>query len=109
MIDHLCGSSRVAIEVWPFSIVCLVQNHHMWQPKAGIVNVRHRPNRDFGFTDVDRVENIRRVCEVSKLVLEAGLITPVSFSSRFASERMTMRSMLEEGEFIEIYGDAPLE
>ncbi len=72
-------------------------------------NVRHGLNRDLGFTDADRVENIRRVGEVSKLMLEAGVITLVSFISPFASERTMVRSMLEEAEFIEIYVDTPLE
>ena len=72
-------------------------------------NVRHGLNRDLGFTDADRVENIRRVGEVSKLMLEAGVITLVSFISPFASERTMVRTMLEEGEFIEIYVDTPLE
>ena len=72
-------------------------------------NVRHGLNRDLGFTDADRVENIRRVGEVSKLMLEAGVITLVSFISPFASERAMVRSMLDDGEFIEIYVDTPLE
>ena len=72
-------------------------------------NVRHGLNRDLGFTNADRVENIRRVGEVSKLMLEAGMITLVSFISPFASERAMVRSMLESGEFIEIYVDTPLE
>ena len=72
-------------------------------------NVRHGLSRDLGFTDADRVENIRRVGEVSKLMLEAGMITLVSFISPFGSERAMVRSMLENGEFIEIYVDTPLE
>ena len=72
-------------------------------------NVRHGLNRDLGFTDADRVENIRRVGEVSKLMLEAGVITLVSFISPFASERAMVRGMLDDGEFIEIYVDTPLE
>ena len=72
-------------------------------------NVRHGLNRDLGFTDADRVENIRRVGEVSRLMLEAGMITLVSFISPFASERDMVRSMLEDGEFIEIHVDTPLE
>ena len=72
-------------------------------------NVRHGLNRDLGFTDADRVENIRRIGEVSKLMVEAGMITLVSFISPFASEREMARAMLEEGEFIEIYVDTPLE
>ena len=72
-------------------------------------NVRHGLNRDLGFTDADRVENIRRIGEVSKLMLEAGMITLVSFISPFTSERTMVRNMLEDGEFIEIYVDTPLE
>ena len=60
-------------------------------------NVRHGLNRDLGFTDQDRVENIRRVTEVSKLMVEAGLITLVSFISPFASERDSARKALGEG------------
>ncbi|MEM7570727.1 MAG: sulfate adenylyltransferase subunit CysN [Pseudomonadota bacterium] len=71
-------------------------------------NVRHGLSRDLGFTDADRVENIRRVSEVSKLMADAGLITLVSFISPFRSERRMARSMMEEGEFIEIHVDTPL-
>ena len=66
-------------------------------------NVRHGLNRDLGFTDQDRVENIRRVTEVSKLMVEAGLITLVSFISPFASERDGARQAMGEGEFIEVF------
>ncbi|MEP3275117.1 MAG: sulfate adenylyltransferase subunit CysN [Stappiaceae bacterium] len=72
-------------------------------------NVRHGLNRDLGFTDVDRVENIRRVAEVSKLFVDAGLITLVSFISPFRSERRMAREMLENDEFIEIFIDTPIE
>jgi len=71
-------------------------------------NVRHGLNRDLGFTDEDRVENIRRVAEVAKLMVDAGLIVLVSFISPFRSERRMARAMVEDGEFIEIYVDAPL-
>ena len=71
-------------------------------------NVRHGLNRDLGFTDADRVENIRRVSEVSNLNMEAGLITLVSFISPFAAERQMAREMVGEGAFIEIYIDTPL-
>jgi bifunctional enzyme CysN/CysC len=71
-------------------------------------NVRHGLNRDLGFTDADRVENIRRISEVSKLMVEAGLITLVSFISPFAAERQMARDMFEEGEFVEIFVDTPL-
>jgi bifunctional enzyme CysN/CysC len=72
-------------------------------------NVRHGLNRDLGFTDVDRVENIRRVAEVSKLMIEAGLLVLVSFISPFRAERRMARSLVEEGEFIEVFVDTPLE
>lgn len=72
-------------------------------------NVRHGLNRDLGFTDADRVENIRRVAEVSKLMADAGLIVLVSFISPFRAERRMARDMLEAGEFIEVHVDTPLE
>jgi bifunctional enzyme CysN/CysC len=71
-------------------------------------NIRHGLNRDLGFTDADRVENIRRVAEVAKLMADAGLIVLVSFISPFRSERLMAREMLEYGEFIEIFVDTPL-
>jgi bifunctional enzyme CysN/CysC len=71
-------------------------------------NVRHGLNRDLGFTDEDRVENIRRVAEVAKLMVDAGLIVLVSFISPFRSERAMARSLLETGEFVEIFVDVPL-
>jgi len=71
-------------------------------------NVRHGLNRDLGFTDTDRVENIRRVAEVSKLMADAGLITLVSFISPFRAERAMARELLPKGEFFEVYIDAPL-
>jgi bifunctional enzyme CysN/CysC len=71
-------------------------------------NVRHGLNRDLGFTDADRVENIRRVAEVSKLMVDAGLITLVSFISPFRAERRMARELVEEGEFVEIYVSTPL-
>ncbi len=72
-------------------------------------NVRHGLNRDLGFTDQDRVENIRRVGEVARLMSDAGLIVLVSFISPFRSERRMARELMEEGEFIEIFLDTPLE
>jgi bifunctional enzyme CysN/CysC len=72
-------------------------------------NVRHGLNRDLGFTNADRVENIRRVAEVSKLMVDAGLIVLVSFISPFRSERRMAREKLETGEFIEIFIDTTLE
>jgi bifunctional enzyme CysN/CysC len=72
-------------------------------------NVRHGLNKDLGFTEVDRVENIRRIGEVSKLMLDAGLIVLCSFISPFAAERRMVRDLVEVGEFIEIFVDTPLE
>ena len=72
-------------------------------------NVRHGLNRDLGFTDADRVENIRRVANVSKLMADAGLITLVSFISPFRSERRMARHMMDDGEFFEIHVNTPLE
>ncbi len=71
-------------------------------------NVRHGLNRDLGFTDVDRVENIRRVAEVARLMADAGLIVLVSFISPFKSERLMARERMAEGEFIEIFVDTAL-
>jgi bifunctional enzyme CysN/CysC len=71
-------------------------------------NVRHGLNRDLGFTDADRVENIRRVGEVAKLMTDAGLIVLTAFISPFRAEREMARSMLPAGEFIEIFIDTPL-
>jgi bifunctional enzyme CysN/CysC len=71
-------------------------------------NVRHGLNRDLGFTDADRVENIRRVAETAKLFADAGLIVLVSFISPFRSERAMARELVQDGEFIEIFVDAPL-
>lgn len=71
-------------------------------------NVRHGLNRDLGFTEVDRVENIRRVSEVAKLMLDAGLITLVSFISPFRAERDMARDLAGDGNFLEIFVDAPL-
>jgi bifunctional enzyme CysN/CysC len=72
-------------------------------------NVRHGLNRDLGFTDADRVENIRRVAETAKLFADAGLIVLVSFISPFRSERNMARELMGEGEFIEVFVDTPLE
>ena len=71
-------------------------------------NVRHGLNRDLGFTDADRVENIRRVANVARLMSDAGLITLVSFISPFRSERQMARNMMPDGEFVEIFVDTPL-
>jgi bifunctional enzyme CysN/CysC len=71
-------------------------------------NVRHGLNKDLGFTDADRVENIRRVAEVSRLMMDAGLIVLVSFISPFRAERRMARELVGEGEFLEVFVDTPL-
>ena len=72
-------------------------------------NVRHGLNKNLGFTEVDRVENIRRVAEVAKLMVDAGLIVSTAFISPFRAERQMARALLAEGEFIEIFVDTPIE
>jgi bifunctional enzyme CysN/CysC len=72
-------------------------------------NVRHGLNKDLGFTEVDRVENIRRVAEVARLMVDAGLIVLTAFISPFRSERALARGLLDEGEFFEIHIDTPLD
>jgi bifunctional enzyme CysN/CysC len=72
-------------------------------------NVRHGLNKDLGFTDADRIENIRRVGEVAKLMADAGLIVITAFISPFRAEREMVRAMLAEGEFVEIFVDTPLD
>ena len=72
-------------------------------------NVRHGLNRDLGFADADRVENIRRVGEVAKLFTQAGVLVLCSFISPFRAERRVVRELLPEGEFIEIFVDTPIE
>jgi len=72
-------------------------------------NVRHGLNKDLGFTDADRVENIRRVGESAKLMVDAGILTLVSFISPFISERRLARTLVDEGEFIEVFVNTPLE
>ena len=71
-------------------------------------NVRHGLNKDLGFTDADRVENIRRIAEVAKLMVDAGLIVATAFISPFRAERQMARALLAEGEFIEVHIDTPL-
>ncbi len=72
-------------------------------------NVRHGLNKDLGFTEADRIENIRRVGEVAKLMTDAGLIVITAFISPFRSERDMVRSMMQPGEFVEVFVDTPLE
>jgi bifunctional enzyme CysN/CysC len=72
-------------------------------------NIRHGLNRDLGFTEADRVENIRRIGEVAKLMTEAGLIVLCSFISPFRAERRMVRELVGDGEFVEVFVDTPLE
>ena len=72
-------------------------------------NVRHGLNQDLGFSDGDRIENIRRISEVAKLMVDAGLVVLTSFISPFRAERDMARRMLDEGDFVEIFVDTPLE
>lgn len=72
-------------------------------------NVRHGLNRDLGFSDADRVENIRRVAEVSKLFVDSGMIVIVAFISPFRAERKLARDMVQQGEFLEVFVDTPIE
>src|SRR5690606_19359728 len=71
-------------------------------------NVRHGLNRDLGFTDEDRVENMRRVAHVARLMTDAGLIVLVSFISPFRAERDSARALFDDGDFIEVFVDTPL-
>jgi len=84
----------------------LAMGHHTYILDGD--NVRHGLNKDLGFTDEDRVENIRRVAEVAKLMVDAGLIVLVSFISPFRAERRMAREMFGEGEFLEVFVDTPL-
>ena len=72
-------------------------------------NVRHGLNKDLGFSDKDRVENIRRVGEVARLMVDAGLIVMTAFISPFRADRKMVRSLFEPGQFIEVYVSAPLD
>jgi len=85
----------------------VAQGRHTYVLDGG--NVRHGLNRDLGFTDADRVENIRRVAEVAKLMVDAGLIVIVSFISPSRAERRMARDLFPPGEFIEVFVDAPLD
>ena len=84
----------------------LAAGHHTYLLDGD--NVRHGLNKDLGFTDEDRVENIRRVAEVARLMVDAGLIVLVSFISPFRAERRLARGMFAEGEFLEVFVDTPL-
>ncbi len=82
-------------------------NHHTYLLDGD--NVRHGLNKDLGFGDSDRVENIRRIGELSKLFADAGLIVLSAFISPFRSDRQMVRDLMPEGEFVEIFMNTPLE
>jgi bifunctional enzyme CysN/CysC len=84
----------------------LASHHHTYALDGD--NIRHGLNKDLGFTEADRVENIRRVAEVAKLMVDAGLIVLVSFISPYRSERDMARRLFADGEFVEVFVDTPL-
>ncbi|MGN6498350.1 MAG: adenylyl-sulfate kinase, partial [Tsuneonella sp.] len=98
------GKSTIANEV---EKRLAVMNRHTFLLDGD--NVRHGLNKDLGFTEADRIENIRRIGEVAKLMADAGLIVLTAFISPFRAERQMVRDMLPEGEFVEIFVDTPLE
>ncbi|MGK2908846.1 MAG: sulfate adenylyltransferase subunit CysN [Sphingobium sp.] len=98
------GKSTIANEV---EKTLALMNRHTFLLDGD--NVRHGLNKDLGFTEADRIENIRRVGEVAKLMADAGLIVLTAFISPFRAERDMVRAMLPEGEFIEIFVDTPIE
>ncbi|ALE16182.1 Sulfate adenylyltransferase subunit 1 / Adenylylsulfate kinase [Altererythrobacter epoxidivorans] len=98
------GKSTIANEV---ELALNAMNRHTFLLDGD--NIRHGLNKDLGFTDADRIENIRRIGEVAKLMADAGLIVLTAFISPFRAERQMVRDMLPEGEFVEIFVDTPLE
>ncbi len=98
------GKSTIANEV---EKKLAVMNRHTFLLDGD--NVRHGLNKDLGFTESDRIENIRRIGEVAKLMTDAGLIVLTAFISPFRADRQLVRDMMDEGEFIEIFVDTPLE
>ncbi|QNO27929.1 sulfate adenylyltransferase subunit CysN [Sphingopyxis sp. OPL5] len=98
------GKSTIANEL---EKVLAVMNRHTFLLDGD--NIRHGLNKDLGFTEADRIENIRRVGEVAKLMADAGLIVITAFISPFKADRELVRSMMPDGEFIEIFVDTPLE
>ncbi|MEP0189222.1 MAG: sulfate adenylyltransferase subunit CysN [Erythrobacter sp.] len=98
------GKSTIANEV---EQRLAVMNRHTFLLDGD--NVRHGLNKDLGFTEADRIENIRRIGEVARLMTDAGLIVLTAFISPFRAERRMVREMLSEGEFIEVFVDTPIE
>ena len=97
------GTDSISVFILPPSAADLEKRLHSARKHTSLLdgdNVRHGLNKDLGFTDADRVENIRRVAEVARLMVEAGLIVLVSFISPFRSERRMARDLVAEGEFV---------
>lgn len=105
-LTGLSGSGKSTIANALEQKLCQMGHHTMLLDGD---NIRHGLNKDLGFTDVDRVENIRRIGEVAKLMADAGLIVITAFISPYRAERDLVRSLLAEGEFFEIYINTPLE
>jgi len=99
------GKSTIANALWSSSCIALGKHTYILDGD----NVRHGLNKDLGFTETDRVENIRRVAEVAKLMVDAGLIVLVTFISPFRADREQARKLFAAGEFIEVFVDTPLE
>ena len=102
----LSGSGKSTIAIWSSAKLFALGKHSFLLDGD---NIRHGLNRDLGFTDADRVENIRRVGEVAKLMTNAGLIVLTAFISPFRSERNMVRQLMADGDFVEIFIDTPLE
>jgi bifunctional enzyme CysN/CysC len=94
------------------TIACIVEQMLLQRGKSAYRldgdNVRHGLNKDLGFTQADRIENIRRIGEVARLMTDAGLIVLTAFISPFRAERELARSLIPQGEFVEVFVDTPL-
>ena len=99
-----CGKSTIAVALEQV----LIQRGHLAYVLDGD-NIRHGLNKNLGFSPEDRTENIRRIGEVAKLFADAGLIVITSFISPYRADRDLARALMKEGEFVEIYVDAPVE
>jgi adenylylsulfate kinase len=99
-----CGKSTIAMALEQV----LIQKKHLAYVLDGD-NIRHGLNKNLGFSPEDRTENIRRIGEVAKLFVDAGLIVVTSFISPYRADRDMVRGLVEEGEFIEVHVDAPVE
>lgn len=99
-----CGKSTIAVALEQV----LIQRGHLAYVLDGD-NIRHGLNKNLGFSPEDRTENIRRIGEVAKLFVDAGLICVTSFISPYRADRDMVRSIMKDGEFVEIFVDAPVE